>query len=921
MSSELTNQNFNQNLSKNQNKTGKSLVWMAIVYLLGLFIGAIDTGIITPARPIIQNELGVDANLGIWMITIYTLTYAAIIPISGKLADLKGRKPVYLLSIALFGIGSCICASSAVLDSFLVLMIGRIVQASGAGGIMPVATAEFGTSFPEEKRGMALGMVGAVYGIANVLGASVGSAVLDIAGTSQWQWIFLINVPICIFIVISGIIALPNNKADETKAMDKLGTLLMTLIILSLLYGLKNLDFFDFINSISSKNVWPFLVISIVLLPLFVVVERRAEDPVFHIEYAGNRQIMITLSLGVVVGCSMMGMIFIPQFAENALKIAAGSGGYFVIILGFCAGGASMGSGKMIDKKGAKVVMAAGFIITIIGCLYLSFVAVRFVNLINVIVALVLIGLGLGLTMGTPLNYMMLQNTDDEESNSALATLSLVRSIGTAVAPAIMVGFIVHASTGLQSNLMEILPKEVEIPQLPYAQEIDRAFDKYKDNEEFAKQLEGVDMPKLSEMSTVEINMEGDAGSDYEMPAELLEEFQNSDVTTIAATTEKLVRTMFDDMSPTIAGNIDSGIDSGIKGIKNGINGMEDAYADMKEGYNGIGEGISGMTTAIEAQDSAINQLYSAEDMMKDFKDGFPDGMNMLSFIPEDAQKAMPKDTLNMLAQVENAEGLQKIIDGMDAAAGSMESAKDQIDNAIGMMAQFPDGKIPGGKTLIDFIPEPAQASMPAETVKMLSQIDDVTQLEARKEQLEGGIAAQKQGKTQLKKALSMLKSLEEGKIPDGMSFVDFIPADVRSSMPESVNDQLSEIKTTQDLTDMIGELEGARAEVAKKLKEAKSSQEELGGAMKEMKGSIKDMKTLSKQMKAMKKAVPDALNKAGEDYAASVAAMSTEIEDVYQSTMNVGYRNMYLFLVGVNILGLLLLAFYREARCSKVSR
>lgn len=359
MSGELANQNYNQNLNQNQNKTGKSLVWMAIVYLLGLFIGAIDTGIITPARPIIQNELGVDANLGIWMITIYTLTYAAVIPISGKLADLKGRKPVYLLSIALFGIGSCICASSAVVDSFLVLMIGRIVQASGAGGIMPVATAEFGTSFPEEKRGMALGMVGAVYGIANVLGASVGSAVLDIVGTSQWQWIFLINVPICIFIVISGIIALPNNKADETKAMDKLGTLLMTLIILSLLYGLKNLDFFDFINSISSKNVWPFLVISIVLLPLFVVVERRAEDPIFHIEYVSNRQIMITLSLGVVVGCSMMGMIFIPQFAENALKIAAGSGGYFVIILGFCAGGASMGSGKLIDKKGAKVVMTS----------------------------------------------------------------------------------------------------------------------------------------------------------------------------------------------------------------------------------------------------------------------------------------------------------------------------------------------------------------------------------------------------------------------------------------------------------------------------------------------------------------------------------------------------------------------------------
>ncbi|MCQ2486198.1 MAG: MFS transporter, partial [Clostridia bacterium] len=139
----------------------KNFVLIMIIYLLGLFIGAIDTGIITPARPIIQNQLGVDANLGIWMITIYTLTYAAIIPISGKLADKKGRKPIYLLSIALFGTGSLICAFSAIADSFLILMLGRVVQASGAGGIMPVATAEFGTSFPEEKRGMALGLVGA----------------------------------------------------------------------------------------------------------------------------------------------------------------------------------------------------------------------------------------------------------------------------------------------------------------------------------------------------------------------------------------------------------------------------------------------------------------------------------------------------------------------------------------------------------------------------------------------------------------------------------------------------------------------------------------------------------------------------------------------------------------------------------------
>ncbi|MDO4982172.1 MAG: MFS transporter [Eubacteriales bacterium] len=554
---------------------------MSVIYLLGLFIGAIDTGIITPARPIIQSQLGVDANLGIWMITIYTLTYAAIIPIAGKLADTKGRKPIYLLSIGLFGAGSLICALSAFVDSFGVLMLGRIVQAAGGGGIMPVATAEFGTSFPEEKRGMALGLVGAVYGLANVLGASAGSAVLDIAGVENWQWIFLINVPICIFIVIAGIAVLPNNRAEHTKAMDKLGTLLMTLLILSLLYGLKNLDFFNFAQSFMTVKVWPFILACVVLTPLFVRAERKAEDPIFHIEYASNRQIMIILALALVVGCSMMGMIFIPQFSENCLRLASGSGGYFVIILGICSGAASMISGKLIDRKGAKPVMALGFLTTIAGCLYLGFIAVRFVNLINVIISLVVIGFGLGLTMGTPLNYMMLRNTSDEESNSALATLSLVRSIGTAVAPAIMVGFIVHAAAGLQTGLMELLPEQVEMPPLPYAQEIDDSLEKMKSDPSFAAMMGDMEMPRLSDMTKMDMSMSENAEGSFEMPADVLERLQNSDVTNITENTVYLVNTMFDAMTPTVIEKITAGIDAGIDGINAGAAAMEKAMAGM----------------------------------------------------------------------------------------------------------------------------------------------------------------------------------------------------------------------------------------------------------------------------------------------------------------------------------------------------
>jgi len=228
---------------KNKNVNFKMVM---VVYLLGIFMGALDTGIVTPARTIIQNDLNVSDTFGIWMITIYTLAYAAAIPIMGKLADRHGRRRIYLTSITLFGFGSLLCGLSQNAGSFSLLLISRVIQATGGGGIVPVATAEFGTTFPEEKRGTALGMVGGVYGVANIIGASVGSAILDLFGTSNWQFIFYVNVPISVFIIIAGIKTLPNTREDNAPPIDIWGIAILTVMILSLMYGLKNIDFFSF---------------------------------------------------------------------------------------------------------------------------------------------------------------------------------------------------------------------------------------------------------------------------------------------------------------------------------------------------------------------------------------------------------------------------------------------------------------------------------------------------------------------------------------------------------------------------------------------------------------------------------------------------------------------------------------------------
>ena len=148
----------------------KGYILIAVVYLLGLFIGALDTGIVTPARTVIQTDLGVADQAGVWIITIYTLAYAAAIPVMGKLADMYGRKYVYLGSILLFGLGSLFCGLAQDVGSFEMLLVARAVQAIGGGGIVPVATAEFGTAFPPDEARPGARPRGGVYGIATSSG-------------------------------------------------------------------------------------------------------------------------------------------------------------------------------------------------------------------------------------------------------------------------------------------------------------------------------------------------------------------------------------------------------------------------------------------------------------------------------------------------------------------------------------------------------------------------------------------------------------------------------------------------------------------------------------------------------------------------------------------------------------------------------
>ena len=552
------------------------------LYLLGIFMGALDTGIVTPARTVIQNSLGVNETTGIWMITIYTLAYAAAIPVMGKLADTFGRKPLYIVAIALFGIGSLGCGLAENVGSFPLLLAARVVQAIGGGGIVPIATAAVGVFVPREKQGMALGLVGAVYGIANVFGASAGSLILAIAGTENWQWIFYINVPIALLVIAAGVKVLPQEKPQESKPIDYIGIALMVAIVTALLWAIQHFDIFRAGESFRNSNVWGGLLAVVILVPIFIVVERRAKDPVLDLQYFATREIGVAMLLGALSGMVMMAVVFVPQFAENSMRLPAGSGGYPVIILGLASGIGAPMSGKLTDKYGPRVVIGFGAVVSMLAALTLIFWAVPNPGYLPTIVALVLIGFGLGFLIGAPLNYLVMHLVPRTHATSGLANLSLLRSVGTTLAPAILVGLLANSLGGLSDTLMAQFPKQVTIAELPHAKELQARFDQMKENPQLADQIAGLNLPDLTQ-TTFDVQIGGSGEGESALPAELVDRLRNADVTNIVDRSIEVADYMFDQQTPKQVAAIQDGIAQGLASLPSTRGPMQETATWMQE--------------------------------------------------------------------------------------------------------------------------------------------------------------------------------------------------------------------------------------------------------------------------------------------------------------------------------------------------
>lgn len=417
-----------------------------ILFLIGVFMGSLDTGIIGPVLPSIEQSFNLTSRESSWIFTLFVIFFMIGSPVMAKFSDFYGRKKIFILDVVLFGIGSCLIAFSANIES---IFLGRIIQGFGCGGIFPVGGAFIGDAFPLEERGKALGILGSVFGISAIGGPLVGAALIPFG----WNWCFTINIPISIFIILFALYILPDAENKRKLKIDYPGILILSLLSIFLAYGLNQIDSSNFISSILSLNVLPFLLIFIILIPIFLKVEKRAEESIVAIHMLKNKEIRIACIETLAYGIIYSSAIFIPSLVILSMGLNDQLASLMLIpILGANAVAAPI-LGKILDSTGSRKIMMVGTILLTIG---LIAIAIYPNNFILFIIAGCLVGVGLVTIIGAPLRYIVLSEAKPTERGAGQAIVNMLSSAGQLIGGA-LIGGIIASFAGIMGYKISLI--------------------------------------------------------------------------------------------------------------------------------------------------------------------------------------------------------------------------------------------------------------------------------------------------------------------------------------------------------------------------------------------------------------------------------------------------------------------------------
>ncbi|MFB7170367.1 DHA2 family efflux MFS transporter permease subunit [Streptomyces sp. NPDC056254] len=394
--------------------------------LLGLLIAALDQTIVSTALPTIVSDLGGMAHLA-WVVTAYMLAATAATPLWGKLGDQYGRKKLFQYAIVLFLIGSALCG----LAQDMPQLIGfRALQGLGGGGLIVLSMAIVGDIVPPRERGRYQGLFGGVFGATSVLGPLLGGLFVD---NLSWRWVFYINLPIGLvaLVVIAAALHIPARPSKHT--IDYLGTFLIACVATCLVLVASLGATWGW----GSTRIIGVAVLGVLLLAAFLLVERKAAEPVLPLGLFRIRTFTLCSAISFVVGFAMFGaMVYLPTFLQIVQGVSPTMSGVHMLpmVIGMLI--SSTASGQIVSRTGRwKVFPIAGTAVTAIGLLLLHQLH-RTSSTWEMSVYFFVFGAGLGLVM--QVLVLVVQNAVSyADLGVATSGATFFRSIGAAFGVAI----------------------------------------------------------------------------------------------------------------------------------------------------------------------------------------------------------------------------------------------------------------------------------------------------------------------------------------------------------------------------------------------------------------------------------------------------------------------------------------------------
>jgi len=413
--------------------------------MLGSLIASLNLTLVAPALPTIVSELGGLADYS-WIPISAMVASTIIVPVAGKLSDVYGRKPLYMTGVVVFAVGS---ALSGLAPNFWFLVFARFVQGAGMGFLMPLSQAIIGDIISPRERGKYQGMMGASFGLASIVGPAAGGFITE---HYSWRWLFFINVPFAVLtlIVVALFMHVPNERRKHR--IDVAGSVTLsagvTAGLLATVWG----------GTQYAWDSWQIIGLyagAAVMIAAFVGFEMRAEEPVLPLYLWKSSIFTFSNIASIGVAMSMFGAIyFLPVFVQGVIGNSVTNSGAILVPMLVAMIVTSIGSGLLISRTGRyKVLLIAGMVLMGAGFYLLSLLDVNATNA-DVIEAMILIGLGLGVSMQT--FTLVVQNSVSRQDMAvATSTTQLSRSIGAAIGLAIL-GTIL--TQGMASAMGKYLP-------------------------------------------------------------------------------------------------------------------------------------------------------------------------------------------------------------------------------------------------------------------------------------------------------------------------------------------------------------------------------------------------------------------------------------------------------------------------------